>query len=591
MMEKIKKISLIAGFCCLFIAAVLVTSALGIKETFAMVGDVFAAIGRIFTDGFKVERLIAILIAAAVGGVFIWLIVVCIKKKKGAFVPFTLAIAGAMLIATIWKAKGIFGLLEGKAYDHAGELLALQITKMHGVFAFLAWMLTMIAFIVYTALAMRTIKQDLLEYDASKVKEEPKADEAKKEEPKADEAKKEEPKLIEDPTKYAAKEEVKLGQTIEFVSGEHALKAKILELDGEEFKRSMNITKKMIIDYVLAMTGEAHPVETTHPEKKSERSPEGLYIQHSNMELIYGQDGALSVLMRLPADVANKLKEVHEIEDSNFAGTKDYYKVNFAKTWETEDELHEILEASYAYVLSKYFKVEDGKYVELDENQVEGEEEPILEEDPTKYAAQSEVELGKEVEFVSGEHTLTATIIKLDGEEMVKEEPEAEEEEEEEETEEEKPEIDAGAAGNEFPTIKTKSFEKKFKDADKELRAKYSELRNALQSHKKVHERVSASCDSYRLGRKLLAKITFAGKHIKLSLALDPAAYEQNRYHQVDVSAKKKFAEVPFQMRIQSGLSVRNALRLIDEMCEKEGAPVDAKYEAVDYSTKNGLEK
>ena len=483
MMEKIKKFSLIAGFCGVIIAAVLVTSALGIKETFSMVGDVFAAIGRIFTDGITVERIIAILIAAAVGGVFIWLIIVCIKKKKGAFVPFTMAIFAAMLIATIWKAKGIFALPLGQAYNHSGELLELQITKIHGVFAFAAWMLTMVFFLTYTVLAFRTIKQDLLDAPVGgAAKEEPKAEEPAEEETveePAEEPAEEAPAAVEDPTKYAAQAEVKLGDTVEFISGEHNVKAKILELDGEQFKRSIEVTKAMIIDYVLAMTGEAHPVATNHPEKKSERAPEGLYIEHSNMELIYGEDGHLSVLMRLPADCANKLKEAHDIEDSNFAGTKDYYKVSFAKTWETEEEVHEILEASYAYVLSKYFKVEDGKYVELDAKEVEAEEETPA-EDPTKYAAQSEVELGKEVEFVSGEHTLTATIIKLDGEEMAKEEPEEEEEDEEAPEAVVAPLVDEN--GNPFPVIKTKSFEKKFKDADKELRQKYSELKNALLS-------------------------------------------------------------------------------------------------------------
>lgn len=595
MMQKMKKFSAIAGFCCLIIAAVLITSAVGLTGSLAFVSEVFAAAGRIFTAEMSARKIAAIVIAVLVAAAFIWLLIVCIKKKKGALVPFTMVIFAAMAIATLWRYQGVLGLLEGKVYDATNKLMAASITKVHGVFAFAAWVLTMLFFLCYTVLAFTTIKQDLL---AAPAKEEAPAEEAAEEEAPAEEAAEEEKPAEEaaeeekccceeDPTKYAAQADVVLGETVEFVSGEHTLKAKILELDGEEFKRSMLITKKMVIDYVLAMSGEAHPVATTHPEKKSERSPEGLYIEHSNMELIYGKDGALSVLMRLPADVANKLKETHEIEDSNFAGTKDYYKVNFAKSWETEEELHEILEASYAYVLSKYFKVEDGKYVELDAEEVEPEEEPVVEEDPTKYAAQSDVELGKEVEFVSGEHTLTATIIKLDGEELAKEE-EPEEEEEEEAPVVAPVELPEGSA---FPSIKTKSFEKKFKDADKELRQKYSELKNALLSHKKVHGRVSASADSYRLGRKLLAKITFAGKHIKLSLALDPKAYEQNRYHQVDVSEKKKFAEVPFQMKIQSGLSVRNAIRLINEMCDNEGAPADPKYDVVDYSTRNGLEK
>ncbi|MCQ2799621.1 MAG: hypothetical protein MJ228_02495 [Bacilli bacterium] len=153
------------------------------------------------------------------------------------------------------------------------------------------------------------------------------------------------------------------------------------------------------------------------------------------------------------------------------------------------------------------------------------------------------------------------------------------------------PVVEEVPEGNAFPTIKTKSFATKFKESDKELRAKYSELKNALLSHKKIRGRVSTTCDSYRLGRKLLAKIVFAGKHIKLYLALDPKAYDASKYHQVDVSEKKKFEEVPMQLRIQSDLSVRKALALINELCTKNGSEVYAKYKAVDYSTKNGLEK
>lgn len=133
-----------------------------------------------------------------------------------------------------------------------------------------------------------------------------------------------------------------------------------------------------------------------------------------------------------------------------------------------------------------------------------------------------------------------------------------------EEGESEGDDMFAGMAKN-----KSKTFEDRLNEADEQTKANYEEIKAELLSFKKVKQRISRKCDSYRLGRDLLAKIIIRGKSVRVFFALDPKAYEETVYHHKDMGAKKAYEEVPMAVRIRSPRSLKKAKRLVDEIATK----------------------
>ena len=109
-------------------------------------------------------------------------------------------------------------------------------------------------------------------------------------------------------------------------------------------------------------------------------------------------------------------------------------------------------------------------------------------------------------------------------------------------------------------TIYRRSFTSKLIQSSAEVKGYYTEIKNTLVSYKKVHARTSWVCESFRLGRVLKSKVAFRGRTLCLFLALDPAEYPENVYHQRDMGAKKKYAAVPMMVRVRSARGVKKAV-------------------------------
>lgn len=112
------------------------------------------------------------------------------------------------------------------------------------------------------------------------------------------------------------------------------------------------------------------------------------------------------------------------------------------------------------------------------------------------------------------------------------------------------------------------SFIERLSEMDESVIEWHAQLQAHLTSYRKVKSRYSARCDSYRMGRDLLAKMAIGGKTLKLYLAVDPedAALDDGKYHQRDLSETSAYQEVPFMLPIRSNLAVRKACRVIDYM-------------------------
>lgn len=120
--------------------------------------------------------------------------------------------------------------------------------------------------------------------------------------------------------------------------------------------------------------------------------------------------------------------------------------------------------------------------------------------------------------------------------------------------------------------------------ANDDLKHNYNIVKNAILKYAKVRSRISANYESFRRGRKLLVRFNILGKTLRVYLALDPNEYPVTVYHQRDEGSKKKYELVPMMLRVRSPRSVRNAVKLIDELMGKEGLKLVKDFVEVDYA-------
>ena len=124
-----------------------------------------------------------------------------------------------------------------------------------------------------------------------------------------------------------------------------------------------------------------------------------------------------------------------------------------------------------------------------------------------------------------------------------------------------------------------KSFVAKLSLSSDDTLAYYSDLKNELLSYKKIKERTSWGYETFRRGRKLIAKLAVRGKTLRLYVALDPSNFEKA----IDVSHVKSHASVPCLLKIKNPRRLGYAKALISlAMQEAEVARKEIEY--VDYT-------
>ncbi len=130
-----------------------------------------------------------------------------------------------------------------------------------------------------------------------------------------------------------------------------------------------------------------------------------------------------------------------------------------------------------------------------------------------------------------------------------------------------------------------RSFTAKLKQSDDEVKDRYSMIKNALLSYKKIKSTVSWNADRFNCGRATIAKMNIRGKTLCVYFALDPKdpAFKQTIYNQKDMSEQKAYAQTPFMMKIKSDLAAKRAVRLVETLAEQKGVAKKKDFEEVDY--------
>ena len=242
--------------------------------------------------------------------------------------------------------------------------------------------------------------------------------------------------------------------------------------------------------------------------------------------------------------------------------------------------------------------IDDGEDVAEQENpqvQADSDAQEVAQSADTSASIGAEVTDGA---AEAEEEVSAQTAVEEASEQAVEEEqPAAEEEEQPAAAEEEEAQAEetvapaeesAAAVTEERPALnipigKRRTFAEKILEADDDNKAIYNMLKNELMSYKKVNNRLTKTIDIFKFKSTYLAKISIAGKTVKLHLALDPKDYAETKYHQKDLGEKKTYEFVPLALKVKSDRSKKYAVELIAEVMNKAELVKNDKYQPVDY--------
>lgn len=156
--------------------------------------------------------------------------------------------------------------------------------------------------------------------------------------------------------------------------------------------------------------------------------------------------------------------------------------------------------------------------------------------------------------------------VKDDDDEETESDDETETEELSDESEEESLEVEVNEAGN--VVRYDRSFQARIIQGDNDLKARYSELKNYILAYGGVRPNISWRRELFRAGRRSIAGFTVRGKTLCLSLATDPAMFDNTKYKVRDVSGAKRKNTLPCMYRITSDRKTSYAKELIDIVME-----------------------
>ncbi len=144
------------------------------------------------------------------------------------------------------------------------------------------------------------------------------------------------------------------------------------------------------------------------------------------------------------------------------------------------------------------------------------------------------------------------------------------------------------------------SFESRLIQSEPEIQDYYTVIKNTLLSYKGVKARTSWNYEAFNKARVQCAKLNIKGRSLIININLDPAEYNINKYHFIDMSDNPKFEQLPMQMKVRSDRALKYTVELIEEMMRKLDIPkvepaanedYHRPYETTEELAKKGLVK
>lgn len=131
----------------------------------------------------------------------------------------------------------------------------------------------------------------------------------------------------------------------------------------------------------------------------------------------------------------------------------------------------------------------------------------------------------------------------------------------------------------------SKSFQAKLIQSGNIAKEYYSQLKNCLLSYNGVKSRMSWRWETFRAGRKALAKLRMRGKTLSLALALNPDDYADTKYAVESLAGVAAYADTQCLYKIKNDRRVKYAKELIDKLMQDNGLSAGLIEQKVDYAS------
>ena len=117
------------------------------------------------------------------------------------------------------------------------------------------------------------------------------------------------------------------------------------------------------------------------------------------------------------------------------------------------------------------------------------------------------------------------------------------------------------------------TFAEKMSEAGYVVGRRYDAVKNAFLSYKStlkrpkpLHCRFSTNSETFTVGKKLLAKLVLVSGYLRLFVALDPKAYNEQKYHHKDYTEVARYEKTPLMIKLSSDRQEKYAVELIDDL-------------------------
>ena len=135
------------------------------------------------------------------------------------------------------------------------------------------------------------------------------------------------------------------------------------------------------------------------------------------------------------------------------------------------------------------------------------------------------------------------------------------------------------------------TFAEKMSEAGYVVGRRYDAVKNAFLSYKStlkrpkpLHCRFSTNSETFTVGKKLLAKLVLVSGYLRLFVALDPKAYNEQKYHHKDYTEVARYEKTPLMIKLSSDRQEKYAVELIDDLMRANNFEPDENYVPTDQA-------
>ena len=157
------------------------------------------------------------------------------------------------------------------------------------------------------------------------------------------------------------------------------------------------------------------------------------------------------------------------------------------------------------------------------------------------------------------------------------EQPDTEEDEVDEE------ELESGISVEELKRY-NRSYTARIIQADDELKARYSEIKNHIISYRGVFNGITWKREAFYVPKRdCFATFAIRGKTLCLFLSVPSSKFEGTKYKVEDRTQQVRNAKMPTMFRIRSDRGTKYAKELIDIVLSEKGVKINEEYKPINY--------